>query len=159
MSKICAIDAILLEPYSSERLIVVSGYNYEELLEWYQNAFGKPESNKLSEIKDFYNVKNQYLKFFKDNQEELDGLDKDGGGIGEGVYIYRKIPNTDSKIRMVILKYGFTPSNPHHMRTLAHEMLHVCQELLPQFLNRDEEMEAEAYFHSYLMESCYKLFL
>jgi hypothetical protein len=59
----------------------------------------------------------------------------------------------------VILKYGFSPSNPRNMQTLAHEMLHVCQEFLPDFLNRNDEMEAEAYFHSYLMESCYKLFL
>jgi hypothetical protein len=45
------------------------------------------------------------------------------------------------------------------MRTLAHEVLHLCQEFLPNFLNRDEEMEAEAYFHSHVMYSAYKLFL
>lgn len=155
----CAIDSISLEPYSAERLIVVCGYNYDEVVEWYHDAFGKPTSNKLSEIKDFYKVKEEYMRFFEHNRDELDGLDKDGGGIGEGVYIYRKIPDANCKIRMVILKYGFSPSNPRNMQTLAHEMLHVCQEFLPDFLNRNDEMEAEAYFHSYLMESCYKLFL
>lgn len=37
--------------------------------------------------------------------------------------------------------------------TLAHECLHICQMLLPDFLNRDEEQECEAYFHSYLMDT------
>lgn len=155
----CAIDTILLEPYSTERMIIVSGYNCNEVLAWYHDAYGKPESNKLSDIKEFYKVKAEWIKFIEDNREDLDGLDKDGGGIGQGVYIYRKSPEKNCKLRMVILKYGFSPSNPENMRTLAHEMLHVCQEFLPQFLNRDEEMEAEAYFHSYLMHSCYKLFL
>lgn len=156
---VCAIDTILLEPYSTERIIIVSGYNCDEVLAWYCDAFGKPESNKLSDIKEFYKVKAEWIKFIEDNREDLDGLDKDGNGIGQGVYIYRKSPEKNCKLRMLILKYGFSPSNPEHMRTLAHEMLHVCQEFLPQFLDRNEEMEAEAYFHSYLMQSCYKLFL
>jgi hypothetical protein len=155
----CVIDAIPLEPYSTERMILVSGYNCDEVIEWYKDAFGKPESNKLSDIKSFYKTKNEWIKFFEDNRIDLDGLDKDGGGNGNGVYIYRKSPDKNCKLRMVILKYGFSPTNPENMRTLAHEMLHVCQEFLSQFLDRDEEMEAEAYFHSYLMYSCYKLFL
>lgn len=155
----CVIDTILLEPYSSERILLVSGYNCDDVIAWYHNAYGKPESNKLSDIKEFYKVKETYIKFIEDNREDLDGLDKDGSGTGQGVYTYRKSTEKNCKLRMVILKYGFSPSNPENMRTLAHEMLHVCQEFLPQFLNRDEEMEAEAYFHSYLMYSCYKLFL
>jgi hypothetical protein len=155
----CAIDAIPLEPYSTERMILVSGYNCDEVLAWYHDAYGKPESNKLSNIKDFYKDKAEWIQFIKDNREDLDGLDKDGGGIGHGVYITRKHSDKNCKMRMMILKYGFSPTNPENMRTLAHEVLHLCQEFLPQFLNRDEEMEAEAYFHSYIMYSCYKLFL
>lgn len=156
---VCAIDTILLEPYSTERILIVSGYNCDDVLAWYNDVMGKPESNKLSEIQLFYKLKAEYVKFIEDNREDLDGLDKDGNGVGQGVYIYRKSLEKNCKLRMVILKYGFSPSNPEHMRTLAHEMLHVCQEFLPQFLDRNEEMEAEAYFHSYLMHSCYKLFL
>ena len=155
----CAIDTIILEPYSTERILLVSGYSCDEVLDWYHNSMGKPESNKLSEIQKFYRLKDEYVRFIEDNRGDLDGLDKDGGGIGHGIYIYRESLENNCKLRMVILKYGFSPSNPDNMRTLAHEMLHVCQEFLPQFLNRDEEMEAEAYFHSFLMYSCYKLFL
>jgi hypothetical protein len=157
--KTCVIDTIVLEPYSSERILIVSGYNCEEVLEWYNDAYGKPESKKLSDIKEFYKNKEAYIQFITDNRDEIDGLDKDGNRIGAGVYIYRESPNKNCKLRMIILKYGFSPTNPENMRTLAHEMLHVCQEFLPQFLDRNEEMEAEAYFHSYLMYSCYKLFL
>ncbi len=35
--------------------------------------------------------------------------------------------------------------------SLAHEVVHLCQFILPDILDRDREIEAEAYFHSYLM--------
>ncbi len=38
--------------------------------------------------------------------------------------------------------------------TLAHEVLHICQFMLPDILDRNREYEAEAYLHSYLMEKC-----
>lgn len=38
--------------------------------------------------------------------------------------------------------------------TLAHEVLHITQYFLTDVLDRDVENEAEAYFHSYLMEYC-----
>lgn len=37
---------------------------------------------------------------------------------------------------------------------LAHEVLHVCQYLLPDILDRTKEHEAEAYLHTYLMKKC-----
>jgi hypothetical protein len=157
--KTCVINVISLEPYSSEQLIVVSGYSCDEMLEWYKKEVGDPKSNKLSEIKKFLKEKEEFLNFISDNRGDIDGLDKGGDSVGQGVYIYRQPPGRSYKLRLLILRYGFSPYKPHNMRTLAHEMLHVCQEFLPQFLDRDEEMEAEAYFHSYLMESCYKSFL
>ena len=101
-----------------------------------------------------------YVKeFLLDNQDELDGFDQGGTAKGNAVYSYSKAKSCGFMMRMIVLRYGFKASSPENMRTLAHECLHVCQEFLPQFLNRDEEVEAEAYFHSYLMESIYKLFL
>lgn len=35
---------------------------------------------------------------------------------------------------------------------LAHEVLHICQFLLPDMLDRDREYECEAYLHTHLME-------
>lgn len=42
----------------------------------------------------------------------------------------------------------------HSMVVLAHECLHICQFLLPEFLDRDREVECEAYLHSHLMMQC-----
>lgn len=39
---------------------------------------------------------------------------------------------------------------------LAHEVLHICQFLLPDFLDRNREFESEAYLHTHLMEQCLK---
>jgi hypothetical protein len=38
--------------------------------------------------------------------------------------------------------------------SLAHEILHICQFLLPEYLDRNKEVEAEAYYHSHLMWQC-----
>lgn len=38
--------------------------------------------------------------------------------------------------------------------TLAHECLHLVQFRLIDILNRDNELECEAYLHSYLMNKC-----
>lgn len=42
------------------------------------------------------------------------------------------------------------------MVNLAHEVLHVVQFVLSDKINRDREIEFEAYFHSYLMTECLK---
>lgn len=155
----CVMDSIVLGPYSKERLLVVSGFNYQDVLVWFNDSYGVPPTQNLHGIKKFYQEKNEWLEFLKNNQDELDGFDKDGTAKGNAVYCYTKAKSKNFMMRLIILRYGFKATDPENMRTLAHECLHVCQEFLPQFLNRDEEMEAEAYFHSYLMESIYGLFL
>ena len=37
---------------------------------------------------------------------------------------------------------------------LAHESLHICQYALPDFIDRTQELEAEAYLHSHIMGQC-----
>lgn len=34
---------------------------------------------------------------------------------------------------------------------LAHELVHICQFYLPDFIDRDSHIETEAYFHTHLM--------
>lgn len=155
----CVMDSILLEPYSRERLLVVSGFNYQDVLAWFDDNYGVAPTKNLLGIKKFYQEKKEWLDFLLDNKDELDGFDQGGDAKGNAIYSYAKAKSCGFMMRMIILRYGFKPTSPDNMRTLAHECLHVCQEFLPQFLNRDEEMEAEAYFHSYLMESIYGLFL
>ncbi len=51
-------------------------------------------------------------------------------------------------------KFKFTDED---YAMLAHEVLHICQFYLPDILNRDREVEAEAYLHTYLMKQCLKV--
>lgn len=39
---------------------------------------------------------------------------------------------------------------------LAHEVLHICQFMLKDFLDRDREFECEAYLHTHIMQQCLK---
>lgn len=50
----------------------------------------------------------------------------------------------------LFLHKGFDFSDNDYVR-LAHEITHLCQFILPDFLDRNREIECEAYFHSYLM--------
>lgn len=45
----------------------------------------------------------------------------------------------------------------YEMCILAHEILHICQFMLPAILNRNKETECEAYLHTYLMEDILKI--
>lgn len=50
----------------------------------------------------------------------------------------------------MILKHSFDFSD-YHYTVLAHEVLHLCQFILRRLLNRDDEIETEAYLHTYIM--------
>lgn len=154
----CVIDTIVLEPYSTERLIVVCGYNYDEVAEWFKGLFSTTTEKNLSKIRLHYQWYNEHLKFFSDLKADINKLNE-GKTTVEGSYIsvdLKSYPST--KIRMVLLKDGWQPSNSSNMVTLAHELLHLCQEFLPTFLDRDVEHEAEAYFHTNLMNKIINYF-
>ena len=51
-------------------------------------------------------------------------------------------------------KFKFTPDD---YITLSHEVVHQCQFYLPYLLNRDVEIEAEAYYHSHIMRQCLRI--
>lgn len=40
---------------------------------------------------------------------------------------------------------------------LAHEIVHIVQFMLPDILDRNREIEAEAYLHTHLMKQCLKV--
>jgi len=154
------LDTIELLPYDHDRVIIVSGFNADEVIAWFKENFNDPKTTDLKKIKKHFEWFNEMIGEINDLREDLTGYDKGGTPVGNGMYAWNKLKsNPGTSFRMIILKYGFSPSNPENMRTLAHEVLHLCQEFLPTFLDRDKEMEAEAYFHSYIMEKIYSLFL
>lgn len=154
------IDTIELQPYDNDRLIVVSGFNADEVIKWFKEHNGNPGSNNLKEIKKHFQWVDEMVAQIEDCREDLAGMDKDGGSNTNGMYAWEELKSySGSTFRMIILKYGFQPSNPANMNTLCHEVLHLCQELLPKYLDRNLEKEAEAYFHSHITEKIYRLFL
>lgn len=68
-----------------------------------------------------------------------------------GVCSFREVNGV--KYYFIFLHKGFD-HKPESYVTLSHEILHLCQFLLPDFINRDVEHEAEAYFHSHIMSQC-----
>lgn len=57
----------------------------------------------------------------------------------------------------IYLKNSFDFSDESYCK-LAHEVLHICQFYLPRILNRDKEIEAEAYLHTHIMSKCLSIF-
>lgn len=79
---------------------------------------------------------------------------------GKNFALSRTMFNTKTKKEVqffyIILIDRFTFTD-YEMCVLAHEILHICQFMLPKILNRDKETEAEAYLHTYLMEDILKI--
>ena len=151
------IEALSLEPYSTERVIVVKGFTYDEIVEWFKDLFSTTEHKNLSKIKEHFTWYKDHLYFFEKVKKDIEAsLTKETTVAGR--YDSGDLPNVSGcKFRMIILKHDWDPKNPYNIVTLAHEVLHLCQEYLPIFLDRDEEHEAEAYFHTHLMTKIIKL--
>jgi hypothetical protein len=60
------------------------------------------------------------------------------------------------KLYYIVVPTEFNFTDYDYCR-LAHEVLHICQFYLSDILNREQEKEAEAYLHTYLMLECLKV--
>lgn len=63
------------------------------------------------------------------------------------------VTNIKENFCFIIIPDEFTFTDMEYIN-LAHECLHACQFLLPTFLDRNVEHEAEGYTHSHLMMQC-----
>ena len=144
------IDAIPLLPYSSERLVVVKGYTYDEVIEWFKDIFSTTAEKNLTKIRQHFIWYNDHLDYFKQCKSDIEKA-MDETSTVQGHYASGKLPNCSDTFRLLILKKTLDFKNPDAVITVAHEVLHLCQEFLPTFLDRDEEHEAEAYFHTHIM--------
>lgn len=90
------------------------------------------------------------------------GLQNDKNLINNGKYFalkrefYNKKSNQNRTFYYIILKNSFLFDDFDYI-ALSHECLHICQFFLPDILNRNKEIEAEAYYHSHLMTQCLKV--
>ncbi|MBL8000181.1 MAG: hypothetical protein JNL32_16280, partial [Candidatus Kapabacteria bacterium] len=62
----------------------------------------------------------------------------------------KAIGNDAGPIAFIVLPNGFKGTKVDWC-ALAHECVHICQFILSNMLDRDKEVECEAYFHTYLM--------
>ena len=85
-------------------------------------------------------------------EEELLGK---GGNFGMSRTIEHP-KHGEVKLYYILLTKEFDFSDDS-MAILAHEILHIIQFHLPDILNRNKEIEAEAYTHTHLMNQCLKL--
>jgi hypothetical protein len=81
--------------------------------------------------------------------------------IEESNYCYIASTITDTKTKLsklyycIIIRETFKFTDYDYCR-LAHEVVHICQQVLKDVLDRNKECEAEAYLHSHLMMQCLK---
>lgn len=147
MKEIPLLTGVRLLPYSQKYLFVICGYSSEDLKEYINDntqIFGKTDD--VYSIKKTLAAKRELLDFIDRNAADIDSynsLDSESHGI----FIYNKA----QAFWLMVLKKGFNPDAREDIFTLSHETTHLCQIFLPQYLNRDEELEAEAYFHNYVM--------
>lgn len=101
-----------------------------------------------------------FLKRRKYN-DWLAGLSDDKAAIDGGKYFSIKRTVKNEKKHEVTLFYIIITRqfdfSDWDMCMLAHEVLHTCQFMLPDILNRDREFECEAYTHTHIMEQCLKI--
>jgi len=78
---------------------------------------------------------------------------------GGWVALRRDIENTKTNktktLFYISLNTQFDFSDYDYCR-LAHEILHITQFMLKDFLDRDREFECEAYLHTHIMQQCLK---
>lgn len=120
------------------RLMYTQGFSHKEVLK---------ELKKAKAL--------EWLEGFKDTKVHYDD-------DVAGVAIKRVVTDCPKKgdikeLYYIIMPNGCNTKNSNNLVTLAHECLHICQLFLPEILDRTQEWEAEAYFHSYIMDKILKI--
>jgi hypothetical protein len=146
------INAVTLGPYWDDGVLLVSFGESKKQLKAYvddvhRSNLAEPGCLNKKHVRKMWT---NWNKLF--NQKELASrLDE----VESKVYTTRGSVfydmGTDYPCLLMVLGSDFDCTDYEDLITLAHECLHVCQRILPIYLTRDEEHEAEAYFHSHLM--------
>jgi len=84
----------------------------------------------------------------------LNGLTNDSYEEKDKRVYHREV--NGKKLFYLIFNQKFTFSDYDYC-LLAHEVVHLCQFIMPHILDRNQECEAEAYTHTHLMAQCLKI--
>lgn len=92
----------------------------------------------------------------------LRGIENEDKLLNSGTYFALKRELINEKIGLektlyyIIITEQFKFTD-YEMCKLAHEIIHICQFFLPDILDRNKEIEAEAYLHTHLMQQSLKI--
>lgn len=117
------------------KIVLSSGFNYDELC--------KELKKQKCDL---------WLTGLKDDKKFIDS--------GRNFALKRRIDggkHNGSILFYIIFRDQFRFTDYWYMK-LAHEILHICQFMLPEVLERDREYESEAYLHSHIMGQALKKF-
>jgi len=98
----------------------------------------------------------EIMEIQKDQEDAEDwrsALKDDKELIDSGKY-FGLVRELDGHQYYYIILTGFFDFSDDAMIILAHEILHLCQFRLRDTLDRNMEIEAEAYTHSHIMRQC-----
>lgn len=140
------IKGIDLSPYDSySEVWVISGFDYDECIDYFSNEYINQIQGQLTCLKHIKHISKRIEKIKRllaTHRTDVDDLSKDEGN-GDGVVFYTP---GEVDIFVMVLRKSLDKFKPLECQTIFHECLHVSQLFLPKFLDRDTEMEAEAYF-------------
>ena len=140
------IKGIGLAPYDTGAEVwVISGFTYDECIDYFSNEYVDQIRGQLLGLSHIKHVSKRIEKIknlLSLNRKEVDDLAKDEGG-SSGVIFHNP---GEIDVFVMVLQKSLDKTNPMECQTIFHECLHISQLFLPTFLNRDIEMEAEAYF-------------
>lgn len=157
--KIRGFTRLSLAPYDQKgKLIIFIGASREDiekhLTSLLQSELYNTNIRNLSALSETV----KYLKSYLDLDETVAIGSQEAGNFNACVdHVY-----DDCGFYLMFLPafYQSYLENPQYLTeytlTVTHEVLHVCQSFLPKFLNRNKELEAEAYFHQMLSKAIMK---
>jgi len=144
--RIKSIGTVRLSPYWCGGVVLVSlGMSSKDILEHIAENYLGGDRSTMRNLR-------RWKKLVSESKKEIDRVN-DLKCTTKGSLICDS-NSCDDPVLLMLVSPDFDFSNTEDMITLAHECLHLCQRMLPIYLDRDQEHEAEAYFHSYLMREC-----
>lgn len=119
--------------------LFIYGMTYEEVV------------GKLKKIK----KSSEWLKCLETSKEHFEKVYNWGSCFQRTISVTRggKVTRETRYSFIYVKSFDFSDDD---MCALAHEVVHLCQFVLPDFLDRNKEIEAEAYFHTHIMDQCLK---
>lgn len=118
----------------SATILFSCGYTYDELSKFLKRRKADDWLLGISDVEDIRLIKNSF-------------------GIGMERRICNDKTGDEKILYYLYIRDSFTFTDYEYC-VLAHEIIHILQFMLPRLLDRNNEIEAEAYTHTHIMKQC-----